>query len=144
MGEYVRDEWDGFDTANHVYDDKKEKSFQSRIWVCIAIIMGLVLLFVTSNLITEIKVLTQGTEIVAQFDDKWSIAKYIDENGNSYSYDLSSYYPKHEGTVVSLYYIDDIYKAIPQNTLSSWLVNYTLFGAIFGLCVWRIVKIYKN
>lgn len=144
MGEYVRDEWDGFDTSNHVYDDKKEKSFQARIWICLAVVMGVVLLVVTSNLITEIKVLSHGTAIIAEVQEDGRAAKYVDEDGKYYAYNLSSYYPKYDGDAVTLYYIDDIHEARPQNTLISWIGHYAFFGISLGVCVWRIMKIYKQ
>ena len=144
MGEYVRNDWDGFDSGNQVYDEKKDKNYQARIWICLAIVMGIVLFILVSNLVKEITVLNRGTEFVAEVVQEGRAAKYRDENGTSYYFDLTSFYPRHDGVHVSMYYLDDIYKARPQNTLVSWFGNFGFFGAAFGFCMWRIWKIYKR
>ena len=34
----VYSDWEGFDSNVHVYDERKEKSYQSRIWWCLGLI----------------------------------------------------------------------------------------------------------
>lgn len=142
--EYIRDEWEGSGAGNSVYDEKEDKKYQARIWVCIAAVMAVVIIYLTGNLISEVHMILNANYIVAEYDVEHSIATYTTEDGRHCSFDVSGFYPKHDGDKIKMYYTDDVNMAIPQNTLISWLKNYAFVGVIFALCVWRIVVIFKG
>ena len=134
------DSWDGFDAKQYVYDEHKEKNWRTGIWKILFCLMALIILYIITNHIDEIRLVKEGTMIEAEYDAKNSVALYWDENGSLHTYNLSSYYPAHEGDMVRLYYTDSINYARPRNTLSSRIFHYCFFGGLLALSVWRIKK----
>ena len=134
------DSWDGFDAKEYVYDEHKEKKWRTGIWKILFCLMALIILYIITNHIDEIRLVKEGTMIEAEYDAKNSVARYWDENGLLHTYNLSSYYPEYEGNVVRLYYTDSLNYARPRNTLSSRIFLYCFFGVILALSVWRIKK----
>ena len=134
------DSWDGFDAKQYVYDEHKEKKWRTGIWKILFCLMALIILYIITNHIDEIRLVKEGTMIEAEYDAKKSFAQDRDENGSLHIYNLSSYYPEHEGDMVRLYYTDSINYARPRNTLSSRIFHYCFFGGLLALSVWRIKK----
>lgn len=137
--------WDGFDSTAHVYDDKKEKHYQSRIWIVIAcVIIGILISLVVKSC-KEIYLLNNGQRIEAEYSEEKGqlLARFRDENGHLRILDISGYKPAHKGESITLYYMEGQAEPRPVNTLSSWLFYYFVFGGLLVFCIWRIHKIYR-
>lgn len=141
-----RNAYDGFDNSCsvHSYDEKKEKWYEASIWVCIAVISGMILLYTIVEHSCEIYRMYWGKCVEAYYDEDRRIAVYTDQEGKEYKLTLGSYEPVYEGNTVKLYYTESIINARPANTMISWLRYYAFFGTLFGLSIWRIVKTYKK
>lgn len=137
--------FDGFDGAEVVYDDRKEKQYQSRIWVLLLLIAGLMLLSFVFKLGEELVYKIRGTAIEAEYNETTAknYARYCDENGKWYTYDMADFFaPKAEGDKIVLYYISDLEDARPMSAASAWLYCFGFFGVIFGISVWRLYRIW--
>lgn len=146
-GRECEDAWGGFDGQASIYDPKEEKSYESLVWKYIVGIALLALAAVIYMHSRELKVIQNGTCIVASYEpDEYGneYAWYTDETGKHYKYDVSGLSAAHEGTEIKIYYVDNIREGIPQTKWQLWAAYYTFFGALLGFSVWRIVKIYKN
>lgn len=143
MGTYMGESWDGFDGRNHNYDEKKDKKWNSGIWKLIACLSALMLIYIFTNHVKEILLEKQGICLEAEYDAEKMTARYTDENGQQYTYYLNAYDPEADGEHVKLYYRNNIRAARPRNSVVSFIKNYSFFGVIFGIAVWRIWKIYK-
>lgn len=137
--------WDGFDGTAHVYDDKKEKRYQSRIWIVMAGIALVILISLVVKSGKEIYLLNHGQRIEAEYSEERGqlLARFRDENGMLRIIDISGYRPAHKGESITLYYLDAKSEPRPVNTLLSWLFYYFVFGGWFVFCIWRIHKIYR-
>lgn len=122
---------------------KKQKNARGGIWVITAIVSFLLFASFVFNHVNEISMKKLGHEIQAEYreDGKRITAVYTDEAGNTYTYDLSSYYPVHDGESITLYYLMKVEEARPANTLVSWIGYYALFGLIFAGSLWRLKAI---
>lgn len=144
MGSYMGESWDGFDGQAHNYDEKKEKKWSSGIWKVIACLSALMLIYIFVNQVKELLLVKQGICLEAEYDEEKMWAKYIDENGQWYTYYLNAYDPESKDGHVKLYYRHNIYAARPKSATMSFVKNYLFFSIIFGISMWRIWKIYKS
>lgn len=142
MKEFTGNEWDGFDNQSIVYDDKKEKHWQSSVWKVIAFFSAAMLIYIFSNHMKELYIINHGNNIEAVYNKDIMVASCFDKNGEWHSYDLSGYYPVVQNDHVILYYMDDIKKAQPRNSTISRILFYMFFGVILVFAIFRIVKIY--
>lgn len=119
---------------------KKQKNARGGIWVVTAIVSFLLLASFVFNHVNEISIKKLGHEIQAQYreDGRKITAVYTDEAGDAHTYDLSGYYPVHDGESVTLYYLLNVDEARPVNTLVSWIGYYALFGLVFAVSMWRL------
>ncbi len=139
----VYNDWEGFDSNVQVYDDRKEKSYQARIWWCV----GVVCLALSISL------------IVREIKDYWItrtcpyLRAEIEENKDYAVYTLDGvmriyYLPGHEvhtdGNDVLLYYKNDPRYADAVATLKSWLPHQLFFGGLTVFSGMRLWKIYKG
>lgn len=134
------DSWDGFDSKQYVYDEHKEKGWRTGIWKVLACLSALVIIYIISNHVDEIRMVKNAEMIEAEYDAERGTARYVDDNGMLHTYNLSSYFPAHEEGMVRLYYIGSLNYARPRNSLASRLFYYLLFGGLFAICIWRIKK----
>lgn len=137
--------WDGFDNGQVVYDDRKEKQYHSRIWMILLIIAGAMILSLFWRLGEDLVYKTRGTAIVAEYekDATKSYARYYDENRKLYTYNMSDFFaPKPQGDRITLYYLSDLEEARPMSRASVWISYFAFFGAIFGICLWRLYRIW--
>lgn len=139
------DLWDGFDNTESVYDDRKEKQFHSRIWVVLVLVAGGMLLSLFWQLGKDLVYKTRGTAIVADYekDATKCYARYYDEDRNLYTYNMSDFFaPKADGDKIVLYYLTDLTEVRPMSLLSVWLVYFSFFSVMFGICIWRLYRIW--
>jgi hypothetical protein len=144
MGAYMGESWDGFDGRDHVYDEKKDKKWNSGIWKLIGCLAALMLIYIFVNHMKDILLEKQGICLDAEYDEEKMVAIYQDENGQSYTYYLSGYKPESRDGRVKLYYRHNIRGARPRNSTVSFIKNYCFFVVILAISVWRIWKIYKK
>lgn len=146
-GRECEDAWGGFDGQETVYDPKEEKSYESLVWkyiIGVAVVALMAVIFLHSK---ELKVINSGSCIVASYEvDEYGneFAWYMDEAGRNYKYDVSGLSAAHEETQIELYYVDNIREAIPRTKWQLWAAYYAFFGALLGVSLWRIVKVYKS
>ena len=135
----VPDNWDGFDTQIHPYDEKKEKSFQSGIWIFLAVIFAGILVFITSNVLGDQRLKREGTQVAADYNRETNRASFTDEDGLYHTLNMVYYkgYKVSEDGKVTLYYLGSANDATPLNSAGEYLKHYLIFGALFGICVWR-------
>lgn len=119
---------------------KKQKKAKGGIWVITAIVSFLLLASFVFNHINEISIKKLGHEIEAEYTEEGRkiTAVYIGEAGETHTFDLSSYYPVHDGDRITLYYLLNVDEARPANTLVSWIGYYAFFGLVFALSLWRL------
>lgn len=141
MRDDVGDAWDGFDGREHLYDERKEKRWQKSIWRVLACVMGFMILYLISDQAEENRLVRQGSMVEAEYDALSLTARFWDEAGRRHTVNLNGYYPAHEGSRVRLYYEGNVEMARPLNSLPSKLFAYCFFGALLGLCLWRIKRV---
>lgn len=134
------DSWDGFDAGEYVYDERKEKKWRTGIWKVSICLTSLIILYLITDHIKEIRLVMEGTMIEAEYDEEKGIARYRDDKGMLHTYNMSSYFPAHEGGTIKLYYIGSVNYAMPRNTLASRVFYYLFFGAILAVSLWRLKK----
>lgn len=132
--------WDGFDKSEQVYDDRKEKSYQNRIWYVLLGVASLCLVILLGNHVKELKLLFGGQFIQAEYYESSSrtVANYRSEDGKQYTWDLTGFQTKVENGTVRLYYEERIGDAIALTAWWLWVFYYGFFGGMAGLCIWRI------
>lgn len=135
---------DGFDGREIVYDEKKERSYQARIWWALLIVAVLILLRGVTFHVDEYQLAKNGHQITAEYDEDTAQAVYWDADGFYHQYDISGFTAEHEGAFITLYYRDNLAYAEPIHTTEFWLKTYLIFGAASLLCGWRLWKIYKG
>lgn len=120
---------------------KKEKGLNI-IWVVLAIVSFLVLVSTVFGHMNEYSLKKWGYSIEADYieDGDNVYAEYYDENGELHTFNLSGHTPVHNDDKVMLYHTGNIDDATPENTFSSLLIYYVIFGAIFILSMWMIKK----
>ncbi|MCM1100174.1 MAG: hypothetical protein NC079_00505 [Clostridium sp.] len=132
--------WDGFDRQTHIYDERAEKSRQTRVWVVLTCVMVFMLLFLIFDQVKESRLMRTGNKLEAIYDADRQHARFRIDGSEYHIVDLSGYYPVREGDKVWLYYYEDPDRSRPQNTLASKVFYYVFFGSLLGICIWRIRK----
>lgn len=134
--------WDGFDKSEQVYDARKEKSDQNRIWYVLLGVASLCLLILLGNHVKELKLLFGGQFIQAEYYEGSSqvVAMYNTEDGKRYVWDLTGFRTNVENGIVRLYYKEQIGEAIPLTIWWMWVLYYGVFGSMAGICIWRIQR----
>ena len=139
--------WEGFDGQEITYDEKKEKRHEASIWFYLLGFSLIILCIILRNHVGEIITVYTGTCIEAKYAVSGNgneVATYYDEEGTPHFYNISGMNARIDGATVKLYYRDNINEAI---TIAPWherLWHYSIFGVIFGISLWRILKIYRK
>lgn len=139
--------WDGCGTGENVYNEKEDKRYQSSIWKYLFGVAALMLAFVIFNHGRELNVIWNGTSIEAEYylgDSGRPMARYYDENGQLYIYQISATRAVHGENTITMYYTDTPRDAIFASTWISWAGYYVFFGVILAISLWRIIIIYKK
>ena len=82
--------------------------------------------------------------IEASYNETTAQAVYKEDNGAYHQYDISGFSAEYEGDRIRLYYKDYVAYAEPVHRTGFWIQTYFIFGAITGLCAWRLWMIYKK
>jgi len=146
-GRECEDAWGGFDTQATVYNPEEEKRYESTVWKYIIGVALAVLALVIYMHAKELNIVNNGTCIVASYyvDNSGNeIVRYSDENNKLYIYNVSGLSAVHEENQIRLYYLENIQDAVSKTKWQLWAAYYAFFGALLGISVWRIIKIYKN
>lgn len=137
----INNEWDGFDGQIAHYDDKKEKKYQSGIWLCLGLI-GLVI--IVSLIVRQVKdfiVTVDYLCVEAEYVGD-GYAKYCLEDGVTKYYPIPSYPVKERDGKMLLYYQPGSNYVTHIATFSSWIIYYIFFGIITGISFYKIWTIY--
>lgn len=137
--------WEGFDGQETVYDEKKAKRHEASIWFYLLGFSLLILVIIIHNHMSEIITIQNGTCIEAKYSVMGNgneVATYYDDDGKPHFFNISGMNAVHDGSTVKLYYMDDINEAITKAPWYERLFHYSFFGVIFGISLWRILKIY--
>ena len=144
MGRYDVDLLDGFDGRQLVYDEKKEKSYQVRIWWFLLGVAVLILLRGIMFHIDEIKMKNRWNVIEAEYREDTAQAVYREGNGAYHQYDISGFSAEYEGNVIRLYYEEQVGYAKPVHEAVFWIQTYLIFGVATAFSAWRLWVIYKK
>ena len=144
MGRYDVDLLDGFDGRQLVYDEKKEKSYQARIWWFLLGAAVLILLRGVTFHIDEVKMKNSFFMIEATYYEETAQAVYVEENGSYHQYDIRGFSAEYEGDRIRLYYKDNVAYAKPVHRINFWIQTYLIFGSMAAFCAWRLRVIYKK
>lgn len=139
--------WEGFDGQEMIYDEKKEKRHEASIWFYLMGFSLIILGIIMYNHISEIITIHNGTCIEAKFSvmgNGSEVATYYDADGRPHFYDVSGMNAEHDGTTIKLYYRDNINDALPKSAWYERIWHYSFFGVIFGISLWRILKLYRK
>jgi len=121
---------------------KKEKGL-NLIWVILAIVSFMVLISTVFGHMNEYSLKKWGYSIEADYvekEDGTVYAEYTDENGELHTFNLSGHTPVHSNGKVMLYHTGNIENATPENTFTSLIGYYVIFGALFVLSMWMIKR----
>lgn len=146
-GRECENAWDGFDTSETVYNEKEEKRYEGTIWKYLAMLALVLLALIIYMHVKELNIINNGVCIVASYDvDSFGneIVRYCDENNKLYMYDVSGMSASHEDAQIRLYYLENIQDAIPKTKWQLWIMYYSFFGLLLGVCIWRLGKVYKK
>ncbi len=140
----VSENWDGFDSREHPYDEKKEQSFQAGIWIFLAVVFSGIILFITSNVINDLKMKREGTCVLAEYDEDSNRASFRDDKDLFHTLNMVYFddFKVTEDGKVKLYYMDDPNDATPLSSYGEYFKHYILYGALLALCIWRILAAY--
>ena len=129
-----------------VESEKDEQSYEARIWWMFLVVALIVLSYTIWHHYLNHNLVQSGTCIEAEYfvQNNQAQARYRDDAGQIYTYNLSSLNADHQGDTVKLYYKTDIRHAEPQRALQSWLFSYVLFGLMFIGCSFKLYLIYKK
>ena len=144
MGRHNVDLLDGFDGRQLVYDEKKEKRYQARIWWFLFGAAVLILLRGVAFHVDEINMKKNFNMLEATYNERTAQAVYIEENGAYHQYDISGFSAEYEGEIIRLYYEEQIGYAKPVHEIGFWIQTYLIFGAITIFTTWRLWIIYKK
>ncbi|MBQ7556767.1 MAG: hypothetical protein IJT00_01770 [Lachnospiraceae bacterium] len=135
----VPDNWDGFDAMDHPYDEREERRFQSGIWIFLSVIFAGILVFITFNVARGLNLKLHGTRVVAEYDPESDYAFFYDENGLYHSLNMLYFkdFKTGEDKTVELYYLGSANDAMPMISPLRYFKDYLIFGALFGVCLWR-------
>lgn len=129
-----------------VESEKDEQSYEARIWWMFLVVALIVLSYTIWHHYLNYNLVQNGTCIEAQYfvQSNQAQARYQDEAGQIYTYNLSSLNADHDEDTVKLYYVTDIRHAEPKRALKSWLFSYLFFGLMFVGCSFKLYTIYKK
>lgn len=144
MGRYDVDLLDGFDGRQLVYDEKKEKRYQARIWWFLFGAAVLIMLRGVTFHVHEVQMKRSYSVIEATYYEDTAQAVYREENGGYHQYDISGFSAEYEGDTIRLYYKEQIGFAEPVHDIRFWIKTYLILGSIAGFSAWRLWVIYKN
>lgn len=113
------------------------------IWIILAIISFMFLVGTAFGHVDELSLRSWAHSFEAEYiDDGTNVyAQYTDEENELHTFNLNGHSPVHDGDKITMYYASNVDDAVPQNTLSSWLKYYLIYGAVFGISMWQIRKV---
>ena len=126
------------------YEDRSEKWYQASVWFVLLIVSIVMLSYLIYHQAQELNLLLNGNRMELLYDDRLMIAQGYGEDGRWHMYDMENYYPSVRNGQVYLYYTDDIDKARPMTAWPALLLNYSIFGGLFGISLWRMIRIYRD
>lgn len=147
MKQRIGDAWDGFDRGEYVYNESSEKKYHSTLWKVLAGVFLLTLLVLTVSLVKELTLVFYGQKIEADYyvdSNGRAKAGYYDADRNFYAYDFTGMEAVHDEDSITLYYTDNIRKAVLRTPWWYWARRYTFFLVLAGFSIWRIYKIYHK
>lgn len=129
-----------------VESEKDEQSYEARVWWMFLVVAIIVLSYTIWHHYLNHNLVQNGTCIEAQYfiQSNQAQARYQDESGQIYTYNLSNLDADHDEDTVKLYYMTDIRHATPKRTIKFWLFSYTVFGLMFVGCIFKLYLIYKK
>ncbi|MBQ2936267.1 MAG: hypothetical protein IJD96_08555 [Lachnospiraceae bacterium] len=112
------------------------------LWVVVMVVSFVTLIGTLFGHMEELGAVQWGASIVADYKEEGGrvYAEYYDENGQQYLYNLAGHDPIVDGDKVTLYYTTSLSEATPRNTLGSYIGYYVVFGALFGVSLWKLRK----
>lgn len=124
----------------------KWKRFLNSIWLVLAVVSFMTLIGVVFGHMEELGAVQWGASIEADYYEENGkvYAEYYDENNVQHVYNLTAYDPIHEGDKITLYYTKSIDEATPRNTVTSYLLYYLIFGAIFAVSMWKLHQLTQS
>ena len=113
------------------------------IWIILAIISFMFLVGTAFGHVDELSLRSWAHSFEAEYiDDGTNVyAQYTDEENELHTFNLNGHSPVHDGDKITMYYASNVDDAVPQNTLSSWLKYYLIYGVVFGISMWQIRKV---
>ena len=113
------------------------------IWIILAIISFMFLVGTAFGHVDELSLRSWAHSFEAKYiDDGTNVyAQYTDEENELHTFNLNGHSPVHDGDKITMYYASNVDDAVPQNTLSSWLKYYLIYGVVFGISMWQIRKV---
>lgn len=116
------------------------KRILNTMWVVVMVVSFVTLIGTLFGHMEELGAVQWGASIVADYKEEGGrvYAEYYDENGQQYLFNLAGHDPIVDGDKVTLYYTSGLQNATPRNTLSSYLGYYVVFGALFGISLWKL------
>lgn len=120
----------------------KGKRMLNSLWIVLAVVSFTMFIGTAFGHMNELGMVQWGNSIVADYYEEgiYAYAEYTDEDGVLHKYNLSGHTPILDGDKVTLYYTTSLDDVTPRNTLTSFLIYYLVFGALFGVSMWRIRK----
>lgn len=124
----------------------KKQKYINTIWLIVAVVSFFVLVGTAFGHMNEISLKQWGHSFEADYiEDGINVyAEYYDENQQLHTFNLNGHSPVHNGNKITMYYATNIDEATPENTLSSQLGYYIVFGALFAVSMWKIRKVAKS
>ena len=121
----------------------KGRKMLNSLWVVLVVVSFVTLVGTLFGQMNELSAVQWGQSFVADYYEEGSFAyaEYTDANGVMHKFNLTGHSPVHDGDKVTMYYISDIDEATPQNTVTSFLGYYIVFGALFMLSMWKLRSI---
>lgn len=115
----------------------------SVIWIILAFISFFFLVGTAFGHVDELSLRSWAHSFEAKYiDDGTNVyAEYVDEDNVLHTFNLNGHSPVHDGDKITMYYASNVDDAVPQNSLSSWLLYYVISGVIFGISMWQIRKV---
>lgn len=122
--------------------NKRQRQINT-IWLVLAVVSFFLLVGTAFGHMDEISLRQWGHSFEAHYiDDGTNVyAEYYDENNVLHTFNLNGHDPVHNGDKITMYYATSIDEATPENTLSSQLIYYAVFGALFVVSMWKIKKV---
>lgn len=138
----VYNDWEGFDSNLHVYDERKEKSYQARIWWCLGVVCLALSISLIVREIKDYRITRTCPYLKAEMKNEDYAVYMLD--GVVHRYYLPAYAVRMDGDYVLLYYKNDPEYADAVSTLTSWLPHQLFFGGLTAFSGVKLWKIYKG